>query len=164
MIFKRSQKYKGNNEQCYNYNTVGHYGKDCNQPDWRKIRKSYNFCIPNRFFLYTSQNNNNTSPARRPKKAYQIVAEDNSDFSKSFIPGLVTKIIIVTKSSLLKIEKMCRMWYLDSCDFQYLCNNKSLLKNPWLMYINFMITINQVICSDKVKMVSILFRNGTSDL
>lgn len=118
MTFRRSQGYNNylggkqktdNNKQYYNCNKLGNYRRDCNQPDWREIRESQDSRTPNRLFLCTSQNKNNTPSARHLKKAHQVIADDNSDFSELFVPGLIAKVIIITKSLLSKIEKTCGM-------------------------------------------------------
>lgn len=85
--------------------------------------------ILNRLFLYISQNNGNAPPTKCLKKVYQVIVDNNSGFSKPFTLGLVAKVMMITKSLLLKIEKTYGMWYLDSCASQYLCNNKSLFKD-----------------------------------
>lgn len=146
MTFRGSQRYNNylrgkqkvdNDEQCYNCNRLGYYVKVCNQLDWRETRESLDFCTPNKLFSHTPQNNNNALPARRPKKIHQVVAEDDSDFSEPFIPEQVAKAMMVAESLLPKMEKTCEMWYLDSCAFQHLCNDKSLFKNLQPMCIDF---------------------------
>ena len=117
------------NEQYYNCNRLGYNRKDCNQPNQRKTRESRDSCISNRLFSRISQNNNNVPPASHQKRAYQVIVDDNSDSSESFIPGPVAKAMIVAESSLPEMKNMCKMWYLDRYAFQHLCNNKSLFKD-----------------------------------
>lgn len=91
------------------------------------------------------------------------MAQDDESDSEPFTPGPVAKAMMVAESQ-PPIKKTFGIWYLDSCAFRYLCNDKNLFKNLRLMCINFVTAASQVIQTEQVGTVLLPLKGGRIDL
>lgn len=57
------------------------------------------------------------------------------------------------------MKKIFVFWYFDLYVSQYFYNNKIVFKNLWLIYISFIIVVDQVIKARNVRIIFISFKN-----
>ena len=140
-------------EQCYNCHKLGYFGRDCDQPDQRTQ-------ADRRTQLNRSRNSSIVS--RRPKRAHQVVTQDDESDSEPFTSGPVAKAMMVTELPVM--EKTRGTWYLDSCALRHLCNDKKLFKDLRPMCIDFVTAAGEIIQTEQVGTVSIPLKTGQIDL
>lgn len=61
-----------------------------------------------------------------------------------------------------KIQALQNVWYLDSCVFHYLINNKNLfIEKLWLKYFNFTTAIGLILWAKSIRTIVILLVDGS---
>ena len=138
-------------EEYFNCHKLGHFGRDCRQPDRRLARIGG----PN-----TKGRTNNRSGSWTPHRANQTTENlEDSDDKEPFTPGPVGK-ACMAKEQLQKVDT--DTWFLDSCASRHLCNNRKLFSNTKTKSIDFVTAAGQVIRTEEIGIVSIPLSGGNT--
>ena len=137
-------------KEYFNYHKLGHFGRDCRQPD-RRLARIGGPSIRVR--------TNNRSGLRTPHRAH-LTTENTEDFDniEPFVLGLVGKACMAKKQQLKKMDT--DTWFLDSCASRLLCNNCKLSWSTHTKSINFVIATSQVIRTNEISTIAIPLSNG----
>ena len=164
---KGSKRKANSNDECYNCQKFGHFGRDCFFPDRRQQNRNTQQSQREESWRGDSRRSRGETQSNTPNRAHQAAENrsakyDDDSNPKPFTPGPVGTAFMVKKQRLQRTSRSSSFWFFDSCASRHLCNNRRLFTNTRAKSIDFITADGQVIQTEKIGTVSIPLTDGTT--
>ena len=140
-------------DKCYNCQKYGHFGRDCRLPDQQSSKqRSFNHRKKPRPEESTKQ-----QPTRNRAHIAATTDDDKNSKPEPFRPGVANMV----KES--KMQAPRDVWYLDSCAFCQLTNNKDLfIEELQPKCLDFTTAGGQILQEESIGTIAIPLADGSS--
>lgn len=145
MTFRdKSPRRKANsNEECYNYHKFGHFERDCFLPD-KKLNRNTQQSRRKKSRKGDSRRDRSGTRDSTPNQEHQATENKSTRYENDSNPEPFTSrfvgIVFMVKERLQRLGAN-GIWFLDSCAFRHLCNDRKLFSNLKLKNINFVTVV-----------------------